>query len=83
MITGFLLESFYGIIVFLFSLFPTLALPTAVTTAVTLAFSYLNQFSFLLPVGSLLTVVGLALTFHVALLTFDFSIWVIHLIRGR
>jgi hypothetical protein len=83
MITGFFLQTFYIVITFMVGLLPTIALPAAFLSALSLAVGYLNAFSFLLPVGSLLTVIGFAITFHLALLTFDFTLWVIHLLRGR
>lgn len=83
MITGFFLQIFYALITFLIGLLPTLALPSGFTDALTLAMSYVNQFTFLFPVSSLLAVVSLALTFHAAILAFDFTLWIIHTLRGR
>jgi len=83
MITGFLLQLFYVFIVFLVSALPSVALPTAFSAAFVLVWGYLSSFSFLFPMPTLVSVLLLAISFHIALLIFDFSLWLIHLIRGR
>lgn len=83
MITGFLLQIFYVLITFFFSFLPAITLPSGVTSAITTAFGFMNQFTFLFPLATLLSVVVIAISFHLALLTFDFVIWLIHLLRGR
>lgn len=83
MITGFFLAVFYVLLVAVTSLFPAVSLPSAWATSFALLWGYFSSFSFLFPMPTVLAVLLLALSFHVALLLFDFTLWVIHLLRGR
>jgi len=83
MITGFLLQIFYVLIVAMVSLLPSIALPSAWNAAFILMWGYFSSFSFLFPMQTVVAVLITALSFHAALLIFDFTLWVIHLIRGR
>jgi len=83
MITGFFLQIFYVLIVAMISLLPAVALPTAWNAAFVLMWGYFTSFSFLFPMPTVVAVLEVAITFHAALLLFDFTLWIIHLIRGR
>jgi len=83
MITGFILQIFYAFVAFFVGLLPAIAIPQGWLNALTLIWGYVNQFNYLFPVQTLLTVLLFALAFHVALLLLSFGLWIIHLIRGR
>jgi len=72
--------SFVGVVE---NILPTFALPAGFLAAIVLIVGYLNEFSFLFPMQTLFDVVGIYVFFHVVLLTWDFGLWIIHLIRGR
>lgn len=78
MITGFFLYLLYALLSFLVGILPTLAFPASFASALNVAWYYVNALSFLLPMTTLLTVLGFAMAFHAAVL-----IWrLIHLIGG-
>jgi len=83
MIIGLLMQIFYVFIVVVVSILPAVPLPALFASAFALVWSYLSSFSFLFPMPVLLVVLGVAISFHIAILIFDFTLWVIHLIRGR
>jgi len=83
MITGFLLQVLYAFFTFFIGLLPVIDIPSNVEQAFTTVFAYLNMFSFIVPVGTLLTVLGIVLAYYVAILLLDISLWLIHLVRGR
>jgi len=67
MITGFFLNVFYAVINFFVGLLPITVFPAEVSSAIAGAWYYINALSFLLPVGTILTVLLLAFTFHAAI----------------
>lgn len=83
MIVGFFLQVVNAVIRFIISLLPAYPLPTAVATAVTTAWTYINAVSWLLPVDTLLTVLTLAMVFHVAILVWRLLHLVGSYLRGR
>jgi len=83
MIIGFLLQIFFAVLAFFVGLLPVVAMPSGWTSSLALIWYYVNSFSFLFPVTTLLTVLVFALSFHVIVLFFRFVLWIIHLIRGR
>jgi len=83
MITGFFLQIFYAVIAFFIGLLPIIAVPADWANALVLIWGYLQSFSFLFPVAALVSVLSVALTFHLALLSYDLSIKVYHMIRGK
>jgi len=83
MITGFFLQIFYTVIAFFVGLLPVIAVPADWANALALIWGYLQSFSFLFPVATLVSVLSVALTFHLALLSYDLSIKVYHMIRGK
>jgi len=83
MIIGFLLGLAYSMVAFFVGLLPVIPLPDGVTTAFVTVLAYLNAWSFLIPVETLLNVLSFAISFHVILLGYDLSLKVYHMIRGR
>jgi len=83
MITGFFLQIFYSVIAFFIGLLPVISIPADWSNALILIWGYLQSFSFLFPVSTLVSVLSVALTFHLALLSYDLSIKVYHMIRGK
>jgi len=83
MITGFFLQVFYLVVAFFVGLLPFVEMPSDWLNAIVLAWSYLNSFSFLFPVSTFLSVLTFALVFHIALLGYDLSLKVYHMIRGK
>jgi len=78
MITGFFLQILLAVASFVVNLLPVYNLPTAVTSAISTAWGYMNTLAFLLPMDTILQVFVLALIFHVSIL-----IWrMLHLIGG-
>jgi len=83
MITGFLMQMGFAIINFFVGLLPTVAMPSGWTDALALIWSYINMFSFLIPVGTFVSVLSFAVSFHLILLGYDVSLKVYHMIRGH
>jgi len=83
MITGFFLSLFLSLASFFVALLPSVAFPASLSAAISTAFGYLNMFSYLFPVATLLTVIGFALLYYIVVFGLDISLWVIHLVRGR
>jgi len=83
MITGFLLSIFYVVIAFFIGLLPVIAFPEQILSAFTTIIGYVSALSWLLPIGTLLTVLGYALIFHGAVLLWRLVHIVGRYIRGR
>jgi len=83
MITSFLLSVLYQFLSFFIGLLPSVDFPTAITTAISTIWYYLNAVSFLLPVSTILTVLGLAITFHLAILGWRLAHLIGGYIRGK
>ncbi len=83
MITGFFLQIFYILIVGIISLLPSVGLPSGWNTGFSQILGFFSSFSFLFPMPTIVAVLIVALSFHAAILILDFSLWIIHLIRGR
>jgi len=56
--------------------------PTTWTTGIYTIWSYINAFSFIVPVDTLLYALGIALTFHLFIFGWNFLHWIYGLIRG-
>jgi len=82
MITGFFLQIGYTLVAFFVGLLPVIAMPSGWTNAISLIWYYLNSFSFLFPVSTLVQVLTFAIIFHVALLGYDIALKAYHMIRG-
>lgn len=83
MIIGFLIQILVIFVSFFIQLLPVIPLPTGWIGAVTLFWGYVNALNFLFPVTTLLTVLLIALSFHLAILLLRLALWIIHLLRGR
>jgi len=82
MITGFFISLITTIAVFFLSLLPVIAIPSGWTDAVTLVWGYVNAMSFLLPISTLLTILGLVVAIEVAVFVWHFSLKIYHMLRG-
>jgi len=83
MITGFFLQVFYAVIAFFVGLLPVSDFPTQITSAIQAAWYYINSFSYIFPVGTLLTIIGIATIFHAAVLFWRLAHLVGGYIRGK
>jgi len=83
MITGFFLAIFYSFLSFFIVLLPMSTFPAEITTAFATIGGYINALSFLLPINTLLTVLGLAMIFHVTILLWRLSHLIARYLRGR
>jgi len=82
MITGFFILLITALANAIVGLLPTYGLPTEWVTGVNMIWGYMNALSFLLPVGTLLTVLGIALFFHVSIFVWHLSLKLYHMLRG-
>lgn len=82
MITGFFLSLFYTLIAFIVGLLPTTAYPSGISDGIELFWGYIQLFSLLIPVTTLLTIVGLSLSYYAALLLWDAMHWLMRRIRN-
>lgn len=83
MITGFFLSIFYVLLSFIVSLLPVINIPADLLTAFTFSWSFVTALSWLLPVNTLLTVLSLAIFFHISVLVWHFSHVILRYLRGR
>jgi len=83
MIVGFLIKLFAAFVSFLIGLLPVVAFPSGIATAITTVMGYVNALSWLFPVSTLITVLGIMITYEIGIFTFKFTRWLIHLIRGN
>lgn len=78
MITGFLLSIPGYMIQLLVSILPNgQSVPVEWVSAVYSIWGYINAFSFIVPVNTLVFCLGIALTFHIGVLTFKIIHWII------
>jgi hypothetical protein len=84
MITGWLLKLIGIVILWVISLLPDVGtgLPTGISDAITAVAGYINAFSFFFPFATLFEVVGVALTFEVAVLLWRMFNWTIKRVKG-
>jgi len=83
MIVTIFLNVIYGIISFFLSLIPTGgSFPTEWTSGVYTIWSYVNSFSFIVPVQTLVWCLGLAMTFHLFIFGWKFMHWIYSIVRG-
>jgi len=83
MISGFFISIFAGFVAFLIALLPVVAFPTQIATAIATIMGYVSAMSWLFPVSTLLTCLGVMITFELGVFGFKFTRWLIHLIRGN
>jgi len=83
MITGFFIGIITTVVSFFVSLLPIYPIPTQWFDAINFIWGLVNSLNFLLPVSTLLTVLGIAMTIHVTIFVWHFSLKLYHMIRGR
>jgi len=83
MIIGFLLNIAYNFLTFMVGLLPLGgSIPTEWTSALLAVWGYINAFSFIIPVDTLLLCLGIAMTFHLFIFGWKGLHWLLSLIRG-
>jgi uncharacterized membrane protein SirB2 len=83
MITGFLLWILYQFFSLVIYVFPNFGgLPTQMTDALNAMQTYLQKANSILPVDTMLVVIGIALTFEAAVLTFRLTNYIVNKVRG-
>lgn len=82
MITGFIINSLYVLLYNILSVFPTGTLPTEVSNAFGTIIGFVNDFSFLIAIDALLTVVGLVISFELAIVAVKVILWLVRTVRG-
>jgi len=83
MITGFFLQIFVTVLGFFVSLLPLTPYPVDVANAILSVWDYINAFSFLFPVTTLLQVLTIAFLFHATVIAWHFAHMVARYLRGR
>jgi len=70
------------LILFLLSAITGTIIPDSFGSAIASTFGYLKHFDFIFPITTLVTLLGLTLTFQSLLLVFRTGFWVIRLVRS-
>jgi len=83
MITSLFLTIFLVFFNYILSLLPTGTLNSSITSGITAFFAYIFQFNAFFPIDTAIILVQYAVIFWLAIFTFDFFKWLIHLIRGN
>jgi len=83
MIPGFFISVFAATVNFLIGLLPEVAFPTQIATSISLVMGYVNAMNWLFPVSTLITCLGIVISFEIGVFVFKFTRWLIHLIRGN
>jgi len=82
MIIAFFVKIITAILGFFIGLLPVINIPTGWTDAITLIWGYMNAMSFLLPIQTLLTILGLVMTVEVVIFIWHFGLKAYHMLRG-
>jgi len=83
MITGFILQIIYSVMAFVVSFLPESAYPTQITDAVLLFWGTMQSFSWLFPMGTLVTVIGIATLYYVSSIAWKFGNMMMRYLRGN
>lgn len=83
MITGFILSIFYSFLAFFIGLLPVIAFPSEITNAISTLWGYINAWSFLFPVSTLLAALTIAFVYHGVVLAWHFAELIAHYVRGN
>jgi len=83
MIIGFFLQIGLTFLTFILGLLPVIPVPVALVNSFTLLWGYVTALSWLLPVSTLLTVLAIAITFHISMILWNFAHLIARYIRGR
>lgn len=81
MITGFFLHILFVFISFIVSFLPMNTFPPQIGAGIALFWGYVNLFSMVLPVSTILTVLSLGLTYEATKLGWKLFHWVLRRIR--
>lgn len=69
---------------FLVGLLPeSSGLPIGIENAISDAVGMAYAFDFIVPIDTVLTLLGLVTAFEIGILTYRFIMWIIHLVRGN
>jgi len=83
MIIGFLIQLAYSFVAFLVGLLPSgVSLPSDWVAGVYTIWSYINAFSFIVPVNVLVSCLAIAMSFHLFVFAWKGIHWLWSLIRG-
>lgn len=82
MIIGYLLIIINSAVVYFLSLLPIGGLPSEVVSAAQSLGGYMAAWNTILPVSTMITIVGLVVTMKIAVFSFRIGLYVVHLIRG-
>lgn len=83
MITGFLLTIIFFFVSFLLGILPTgSAFPIQWTEGIYAIWSYINMFSFFIPVQMIVTCIAIATAFHLFVFAWKTLHWIMSIIRG-
>lgn len=83
MITGFFLRIGYVILNFFVGVLPIAAFPTQITSAIQVIAGYMNAWSFIFPVATLLQVLAVAFVYHFAIMAWHYAHLIGRYLRGR
>jgi len=83
MITGFFLRIGFVVLQFFVAVLPTYPFPVGISNAIVTIGGYINAWSYIFPVSSLLAVLTVAMVFHGALLAWRLIHVVGRYLRGR
>jgi len=75
MITGFFLSILLTALSFVVGLLPVIAFPTQITAGIVWFWSYVNLFSMVIPVGTIVTLIGIMTTYYVVKLLWQLAHW--------
>jgi len=81
MIYGFYIFVFTTLIGAIIAALPDIPYDQDVTTSIHAVWLYVQAFSWLFPISTLVTVVQIAIAFHLSIFVFDFSLKVYELVR--
>jgi len=82
MITTFLLQILSSFLNFIVGLLPTGNLPTAISSSITSIWGYVNAFSYVVAVQTLIQVVVLVIAFDIGMLLWHLIQWIIRKVPG-
>jgi len=83
MITGFFLNILYSIVAFIVEVLPVVAYPTEITNAVLLFWGTMQSFSWLFPMGTLVSVMGIATAYYLSAIGWKFGNFIFRYLRGN
>jgi len=81
MVIGFFLSALLTVLGFVVGLLPVLAFPSQIAPAILMFWSYVNLFSMVIPVQTILTVLLLSLGYLAAKLLWDLMHWILRRVR--